>query len=116
MYKEKVDKLTAAQTERLSQEGDFIDSAKIKDMLDQMVQIDSDPTSEKAKAYYKQLAQAEKETRRSKAAQYITIKTQRGGRKAERMMVDAFGFSMPPEQVIAERKRVHFANESYNFP
>lgn len=34
MYKEKVEKLLAAQNERLRQEGDFIDTSKITSMLD----------------------------------------------------------------------------------
>jgi hypothetical protein len=63
MYQEKVEKLTAAQNERLNKEGDFMDTSKIAAMLDHMVQIDSDPTSEKAKAYYKQLAETEKANR-----------------------------------------------------
>jgi hypothetical protein len=38
MYKDKVDKLIAAQNDRIKKEGeDYIDAGQIKDMLDQMV-------------------------------------------------------------------------------
>lgn len=91
LYKEKVEKLVSAQNARIKKEGeDYIDAGQIKDMLDQMVQIDSDPTSEKAKSYYKQLAEIEKSNKKVKAVQNITIKTQRGG-KTERITLDAFG-------------------------
>ena len=52
LYQEKVDKLLATQSKRVRQEIDGIDTSKLKDVLDTMVQIDNNPNSEKAKRIY----------------------------------------------------------------
>lgn len=75
MYRDKVDKLNASRHQRISREE--IDPSQIKTMLETMVQIDSDPDSEKAKQYYQQLAEVEK-GKKNRATQHITIKTHRG--------------------------------------
>ena len=59
-----------------------IDPSQIKDIMDKMTEIDSDPNSKRAQEYYKKLEELERKNPNKKKSSII-IKTMKRGRTAK---------------------------------
>jgi hypothetical protein len=122
-YRKKVNALMAQKEAEPKQEADrlnhpgLISAERMKKVIDDMAEIDSDPASEKAKAYYKKLAEIER-TNKKKRNAVITIKTIKRGKTlgTTNVMLGADGLPLSEQEIEFQKKYVDFTNERYIFP
>jgi len=79
-------------------------------MFEKMVQIDTDPNSQRSKDYYKALEEIERSNKNKKPTQ-ILIKTMRRGRmvNSESKELGEDGKPLSPEEMVTRRKFTDFA-------